>query len=490
MKPIADWQVAVVGGGAMGAGIAQIAASCKHRTVILEVSADAADAAKQRVESAFERLVKRGRLNNADARATLTRLECVADAARLADADIVIEAVVEDETIKRDLFARMESVCRPDALIASNTSSLSLDALAQGMRRRGRFAGLHFFNPAPQMKLVEIIRGAETDKETIDSLFALARHWQKTPVLARDAPGFIVNRIARPFYGEALRLLEENAATPEETDAALRAAGFRMGAFELMDLIGNDVNYAVTESVWLRMGEDERFAPSALQKQKRDGGQLGRKSGGGFYPYDAEGKAVRRKLTPPAESAAIGEVILRGEHAGLRHLADTAAAAGVSVAEQTGTPAVRIGGRWLVPAEVESAATEPEPWRIDYVADYAAAELFVVSCDGDAKTQSALRAFFAAAQKPLLAMTKPPGMIALRVVATMVNLAVDAENEGLASREDMNAAMRHGVNHPHGPFEWLDVVGEQAVSRTLRQLQKYYGGARYTPAKIGGCCHG
>lgn len=491
MKQAADWQVAVAGGGTMGAGIAQIAASSGHRTVILEASADAAAAARQRVESALARLVKNGRLADAEAGAALARLQCVADAAQLADADIVIEAIVEDEAVKKNLFARLESACRPDALIVSNTSSLSLNALSQEMRGRGRFAGLHFFNPAPKMRLVEIIRGRETEQTAIDALFALVKHWQKTPVLAQDAPGFIVNRLARPFYGEALRLLEENAATPEETDAALRAAGFRMGAFELMDLIGNDVNYAVTESVWQRMGKDERFLPSPLQKQKRDTGQLGRKSGGGFYLYDTEGKIIRRALKPPAARAhAAGEIILRGEHAGLRHLAAAAQAAGVSVAEQAGTPALCVGGRWLVPAEVEASDAEPEPWRIDYVANYADAEIFAVSCDENPQAQTALRAFFAAAQKPLLAMTQTPGMIAMRVVAMMVNLAVDAENEGLASREDMNTAMRCGVNHPHGPFEWLDVVGERAVSRTLQQLQEHYGGARYMPAAAASASHG
>lgn len=358
------------------------------------------------------------------------------------------------------------------------------------MRRRGRFAGLHFFNPAPRMRLVEIVRGAKTNKETIDALFALARHWQKIPVLARDAPGFIVNRLARPFYGEALQLLEENAATPEEMDAALRAAGFRMGAFELMDLIGNDVNYAVTESVWRRMGKDERFMPSPLQKQKRDSGHLGRKSGSGFYSYDVDGKSVQRKLTPPAESTAIGEVILRGEHPGLRYLAAIATTAGVSVTEQAGMPAICIGGRWLVPAEIESAPSEPEPWRIDYVANYTTAELFVVSCCEDSAAQTVLRAFFAAVQKPLLIMTKSPGMIALRIIAVMLNLAIDSENAGIASREDMNTAMRYGVNHPHGPFEWLDVIGTQAISRTLQQLQKHYGGARYALAKPIDCGHG
>lgn len=479
-----DWTVGIAGGGSMGSGIAQIAATNKHQTFILETDSTAVAATKKRLQRAFDASVKHGALSTTEATEALARICISDDIAPFAKVDVVIEAVVEDIAIKKKLYQRIEAICPDSTIIATNTSSLPVRALAEAIKKRHRFAGMHFFNPAPRMKLVEIIAATTTADEVSDALSELARHWQKIPVVAQDAPGFIVNRLARPFYGEALRLLTEEHADPVYIDAALQSAGFRLGAFELMDLIGNDVNYAVTESVWQAMGQDERFSPSALQKQKCDDGLFGKKSGAGFYRYTDNGNRQPPPLTSPLPSPKpLPPITLCGEHAGLAILAQAVADGGAVVHKQSGDVGLHIGDVCLQPVEAKpTSVNNGQTILIDYVVDYAASALFVLSAiDTTEAQQDNIRAFFAVAGKHCLLMTKIPAMIALRTVAMMVNLAADAKSQGLATADDMNTAMRCGLNHPHGPFEWPDIIGGERLLTALRQLHQHYGGNRYQP---------
>ena len=268
--------VGVVGAGAMGAGIAQVAALAGHPVRLFDLRADTARQAVDSQRAQLAQLAGKGRLDAALAEAASARLSAVSELAELAGCALVIEAIVEQLEAKQALFSQLEAIVGDDALLASNTSSISLTAIAAPLTRPQRLAGLHFFNPAPRMALVEVIAGLATAPEVIDTLMATARAWGKTPVRAKSTPGFIVNRVARPYYAEALRLAQEGAASPATLDALLReAGGFRMGPFELMDMIGHDVNFAVTSSVWRGYFHDPRFFALADAARPGRGGLSG-----------------------------------------------------------------------------------------------------------------------------------------------------------------------------------------------------------------------
>ncbi len=282
--------IGIVGAGTMGAGIAETALSHGFAVVLYDVSEEILTRARERIRDGLARQVRHGRLTAEDAEKALARLRLTTDLDELGLAGLIIEAAPEDLTLKRDLFARLDRAAPPAAILASNTSSLSITALAEGAQRPQRIVGMHFFNPAPIMPLVEIIPGAATADDVVAAAAAAARALGKTPVEARDTPGFIVNRIARPFYLEALRLLADGVASVDTIDRIVRAAGgFRMGPFELLDLIGLDVNLAVTRSVYEASGQEPRFRPHPIQEQMVRAGRLGRKSGRGFYVYEKGG---------------------------------------------------------------------------------------------------------------------------------------------------------------------------------------------------------
>ena len=292
-----DAPVGVVGAGTMGAGIAQVAAAAGHPVRVLDAQPGAAEAGIARTADALAARVDRGRLAAADRDALLARIAPVTGAGALAGCALVIEAIVESLEPKRALLAELEGVVGERAILASNTSSLSITALASGLAHPGRVLGMHFFNPAPVMRLVEVVTGLATDAPVAACAMATAEAWGKVAVQARSTPGFIVNRVARPYYGEALRLLEEQAADAATLDALMTGCGgFPLGPFALMDLIGNDVNHAVTCSVFDAFHHDPRYRPSLLQKERVDAGWLGRKSGRGWYLHDG--------TPPPAPSFA------------------------------------------------------------------------------------------------------------------------------------------------------------------------------------------
>lgn len=282
--------VGVVGAGAMGRGIAQVAAAAGHRVVLADARVGAAAEARAAMAKTLATLVAKGKMDATVSDAIISRIEPVAgttiDAASCATCGIVIEAIVEDLNAKRDLFARLAPALSANAVLATNTSSLSVTAIAAGCTAPERVIGLHFFNPPPLMPLVEVVPWAGTAESVTSASRALISAWGKTPVVCTDAPGFIVNRVARPFYGESLRIAEEGIASYATIDWALReCGGFRMGPFELMDFIGNDVNFAVTRSVYEGFFHEPRFRPSLTQERLVAAGQLGRKTGRGFYDY-------------------------------------------------------------------------------------------------------------------------------------------------------------------------------------------------------------
>lgn len=281
--------VGVVGAGTMGLGIAQVCASSGFTTLLYDVDPRQIDRALKTISDNLTSAVSKGKLTNEEKEAAFQRIR---PAAALSDlrADLIIEAAVERLDIKQELFSKLEEINQGAAILATNTSSISVSDIADRLRNPSRCIGLHFFNPADRMKLVEIISATKTAEEVVEALRSFAKAIQKTAVLAKDSPGFIVNRVARPFYAEGLKQFGDGAATIPVIDGLLRASGFRMGPFELMDLIGVDTNLAVTTSVYEGMGRPLRFAPHAIQQNLVREGKLGRKSGSGFYPYEEKSK--------------------------------------------------------------------------------------------------------------------------------------------------------------------------------------------------------
>jgi 3-hydroxybutyryl-CoA dehydrogenase len=277
--------VAVVGTGAMGAGIAQVAAVGGHPVFLHDVGPNRAAAAAQGLAQRLTDLTAKGRLTAEAARAATDRLHVVADLADLPQCELVVEAAVEDLKVKRSVFTKLGRLQAPTTLLATNTSSLDIDAIAEAVHDPERVLGLHFFNPAPVMRLVEVVHGSASAETYVDFAADLVASWGKTPVRCASTPGFIVNRVARPFYGEGLRMLEEGVADAATIDACLRTAGFPMGPLELTDLIGQDVNLAVGTSVWERTGNDPRYAPVQLQRDLVAEGRLGRKTDRGIFSY-------------------------------------------------------------------------------------------------------------------------------------------------------------------------------------------------------------
>jgi 3-hydroxybutyryl-CoA dehydrogenase len=284
--------IGIVGAGAMGSGIAQIASQAGHEVVLFDLSQEALTSSSSKLQKVMNRLIEKGKVTSDEAIAIQERIVRTTMATSLKDCDLIIEAVVEDLEVKKRVFKSIEEIASKEAIIASNTSSLSITSLASFCAHPERVVGLHFFNPAPLMPLVEIIPALQTNRDLPKQLTDLMRKWGKSPVIAKDTPGFIVNRVARPFYGEALRILDEGIADVSTIDAAMRQSGFRMGPFQLMDLIGHDVNYSVTESVFKSFYYDPRYMPSITQLKLVEAGWLGRKSGRGFYNYNEENEAT------------------------------------------------------------------------------------------------------------------------------------------------------------------------------------------------------
>ena len=285
-------QVGIVGAGTMGSGIAQIAAQAGCQVVLVDALEDALARSENNLNKVFSRLVEKGRLTEVESDQIKGRIHRTTSIDALATAELVIEAIVEDLGVKTELFQRLEHIVGKNTVLATNTSSLSVTALAKGCQRPEQVIGLHFFNPAPLMALVEVIPALQTQSGLAEQAMSAMVAWGKSPALATDTPGFIVNRVARPFYSEALRILEEGIASVEDIDASMRAKGFRMGPFELMDLIGHDVNYKVTSTVHEAFFGDTRYRPSHTQRQLVAAHWLGRKTGRGFYTYGESKEAT------------------------------------------------------------------------------------------------------------------------------------------------------------------------------------------------------
>lgn len=473
--------VLVIGAGIMGAGIAQVAAQAGHVVLLFDARAGAAAQARDKLAATLKGLVGKGRLAANAAAQTLERIRAIDALEQGQDCALVIEAIVENLQVKRTLLAELEALVSPDCVLASNTSSLSITAMAAGLAHPQRLVGMHFFNPVPLMKLVEVVSGFHTAPEVAQAIFDLAGNWDKVPVHARSTPGFIVNRIARPYYAETLALLQERVGTPEQLDSCLRAAGFRMGPCELMDLIGHDTNFAVTQSVYEANFYDKRYVPSLVQRELVDAGWLGRKSGRGFYDHSLPAPAA--PAPPPLAAPAAAALRVAGSGRIAERIAAALRSAGRDFArdDRVDWCGLEVGGARL-------RLTDGRP------ASQLGAEIAVfdlpLGAEGSAlawvPSASASAAWVDAAPQWLgllgfapIRLSDAPGLVVARTIAMLINEAADAVQQGVCTRAGADAAMKLGVNYPAGPFEWLAGWDAESVVGLLEALDFAYRGERY-----------
>lgn len=483
--------VGVVGAGTMGAGIAQVAAAAGHPVLLFDVRADALAAGIERTRRGLEPLIGRGKLTRDAMDALLVRIRPIERLEDLAPAALVIEAIAEEPQSKRRLFEQLEGICGESAILASNTSSLSITALATTLQRPDRLVGMHFFNPAPILKLVEVVSGLATAAAVAETIAATAASWGKQPVRVRSTPGFIVNRIARPYYAESLRVLEAGGADAATIDAAFReAGGFRMGPFELMDLIGQDINFAVTRALFEAFFHDPRYRPSLIQQELIAAGRLGRKSGRGFYDYrSGDGHPAPGAARPGPRPA---RVVVRGALGPAEPLAAALAGADIAVQRTTGPGVIAVPGTTLALTDGRSATQRAAQEGLqdlvlfDLALDFAQTTRIVIATADQASAVAidAATGLFQALGKTVSVIDDSPGLIILRTVCMLANAAAEAVGRGVCTAVACDAAMRDGVNYPQGPLAWADAIGLARVVTALDHLYASYGDERYRPAPL------
>ena len=455
--------VAVVGAGTMGAGIAQLAAAAGHPVVLFDAFEGAAEKGKAGVDKGLDKLVSRGKMTAETKAALLARIRLASDISEVAEASLVVEAIIENLEIKRELFASLENLVASDTILATNTSSISVTAIARELKHPERFLGMHFFNPAPVMKLVEVISGVATDAGAAEMIYDTAQNWGKIAVHAKSTPGFIVNRVARPYYAEALRLCEEQVASPATLDALLTGAGgFRLGPFALMDLIGNDVNYAVSESVFNAYYQEPRFRPSIMQLELVNAGRLGRKSGRGFYDYADDATSAQAALENADSNAEAADIKLSGGFD----------IDGVVVERTTGVTAAARAKKLGKPVIVLDLNKGTGTSVVG----------FACSTNVEDETVSKLVAGLAAQDIKAVRLPDWPGLVVMRTVAMLANEGYEANMQGVASFEAIDNAMKYGVNYPKGPIEWANEIGLANVLAVLDGIYHLTRDPRYRAA--------
>jgi len=482
-------RIGVVGAGTMGAGIAEVAATAGHTVYLYDNRSGAAAEAIEKIGIRLGRSVEKGRIDAAKRDAILALMNPVESLDALAPCALVVEAIVEDLGVKQDLFTRLEDIVEADAIFATNTSSISVTAIGAALRNPGRLVGMHFFNPATLMKLVEVVHGLASDPQVVETVFDTSEAWGKKTVKVSSTPGFIVNRVARPFYAEVLRALGEGAADVATIDAVMKeSGGFRMGPFELMDLIGHDVNAAVSQTVFNAFHHDTRFEPSLIQQELVAAGRLGRKSGRGFYDY-SEGAVAPQPAT--AESAeAPAQITVFGDLEILEPLVDLAKNASIAVVREEapfpGPGWLRIGDANLALSDGRSATERSRQGLenlvlVDLALDYSAASRIAIApadqCDTAALATVA--GFFQALGKAVSVVDDYPGLLVLRTVCMLANVGADAVHQGVCNAAAVDTAMRYGVNYPQGPMAWAASMGLMRVVETLDHIARIYGEDRY-----------
>lgn len=473
----------VVGAGAMGAGIAQAALTAGLRVILHDSSAAALAKARGEVHARLARLAAKGQITPGAAAEAEGRLTLTERLQELAPAQIVIEAIVERLDAKQQLFAALEGVVSADTVLATNTSSFSVAAIGRDCRHRERICGLHFFYPAPLMRLVEVVRAADTAERATQRALELAERLGKTAVRVKDVPGFLVNLLGRAYVTEALHIQHEGVASVATIDRIMReAADFRMGPFELMDFTGIDVNFPATQAVYEGFQHDPRLKTTMLHESLFTAGRLGRKTGRGFHDYgegrvsppaDNDGPASAPAGSPPVTAWVAEEAhgFARLADCGVRLVA--ADQAEVLLVSPAGEDAATIAARLrLDPARVVA---------VDFLGMEKSSLTLMAAVGGEAAARR-LASFLRGAGLSVAVIKDSPGFVAPRILAMIVNLACEIAQLGIGSPQDIDIAMRLGQNYPRGPFEWGEWLGPKRVHDMLRQMQEITGSDRYRPS--------
>jgi 3-hydroxybutyryl-CoA dehydrogenase len=480
--------IAVVGAGAMGRGIAQIAAQAGSRVKLVDNNPQASVQAKSTLAEQWDKLAAKGKIDASQSQVYKDRIE-VAALPDLSDCTLVIEAIVERLDVKQSLFAQLEDIVAPSAVLATNTSSLSVTAIGAGLKRPAQLAGFHFFNPVPLMKVVEVICGIKTQPSVAQALANFAREMGHTPVQASDTPGFIVNHAGRGYNTEALRIVSEGVADFATIDRILRdQVGFRLGPFELMDLTALDVSHPVMESIYNQYYQEPRYRPSVITAQRLAGGVLGRKTGQGFYIYeDGKAQIADEPLAPEVADLPPVWVSTRAARRAelLQLLKDLGAKieTGQSPSAQALTLVAPLGFDVTTVAVVERL----DPARtvgIDMLIDDAATRRRVLATNPATRAdmKAAAHALFARDGKPVSVIRDSGGFVSQRVVATIVNIASDMCQQGICSPSDLETAVTLGLGYPMGPLAMGNRWGPTNVLEVLFNMQTVYGDPRYRPS--------
>lgn len=478
-------KVGVVGAGAMGRGIAQVCAAAGCRVLLFDMSQEAAERAKSQVRDDLAQGVAKGKLSQMEADATLSRIEPAQELSHFGECDLVVEAIVENLEAKQQLFGVLEAIVQRDCVLATNTSSLSVTAIAAACTEPRRVAGWHFFNPVPRMRVVEVIRTPRSSDVVIDALVALSAKVGHRAVVTSDSPGFVVNHAGRAFVTEGLKILAERTADHTVIDAILRScAGFRMGPFELLDLTGLDVSVPVMESIHAQYYGDDRYRPSALARTRLAAGLLGRKSKQGFYSYESAKDTETREPTvncdlgdismwwPTEGSGALPAEIVsllgRARRASSSDRADVVLLAPTAGDLSTAVSAMALDATRTI--------------AIDPMFSSRSGVTLMASPATGVSAIHALQRVFKTQQIPAFLVADSPGYVAPRVISCIVNLACEIAQQGIASPADIDAAVRLGLGYPAGPFEWGDRLGARRILEILQSLYITFGDQRYRPS--------
>lgn len=484
-------KIGIIGAGAMGQGIAQIAAQANLQVFLFDVSAAAVSKAQTQLKSIWERQVERGRMSVEQVKAAQAQITACATLEEMAEVDLVVEAIVENLEVKQGVFKQLEALVKPSCILASNTSSLSITAIAQACEHPERVAGFHFFNPVPLMKVVEVIEGLRTEAEVCDALAEVAQRMGHTPVRAKDMPGFIVNHAGRPMNIEGLKIAQEQVTDFATVDAIMREqAGFRMGPFELLDLTALDVSHPVMESIYHQFYEEPRFRPSPITAVRYAGGMYGRKTGQGFYTYVDGKKQLPESKPIPTLNDEIKVWVLPHHEEGYTRATELLERLGIVVDESELPPDDAL---ILITPYGEDVATVVVNFGLDAQRTIALDTAFGLEAGQRRVLMRSLLttedwcnkalALFSHDQTPVSLIDDSAGFVAQRLVASIVNGACDIAQQGIATPADIDTAVSLGLGYPQGgPLSLGDAIGGDLLLEILQSMQHVTGDMRYRPS--------